>query len=610
MTQDRSKYILFFLVCIGLIVRLIFIVDQGLSNDELSAWLRTDYNNFQDLINSGVKTGDMHPAFYQVLLWFWVHIFGDTEFSMRSISLIFYVFSMIMMYRIGSQFYTKMSAILLVAMYVGLTFTIINTTFSRPYNSGVFFLLIAFYGILKIKKNEHINWKNIILIALGFAGAMYSHYFAFLAALTLGFTGLFYLKLRHSKQLLIAGLIAAILFLPHLSITLHQMSLGGLQWLAKPTFMWPIDFLYLFFNNSWWLVILIPGLVILNVALNHSKRITREQLFILAFPLITFIFAFFISHTYTPILRDIAMLFILPFLILGIFSFFPEKGKLVNFSCAVFLILPAADSFFRNDILGPNHFGVFKEVGNSINNAVDKYGFENISFASNYNNVEYLNYYLNKDVKESIIDWDKQDAINKLASRVTNAKTPFFIYSVNNKYHTPMFLEIIQRKYPIIRESEKYGNSEYFLFAKSGQTLLEKQQVANINQSFSASNNEFMAECRFPISQVKSWMSSDTYLKVSTQLKTENNSSVFLVATIERHGQILKNGTDPVLYVAYDQNIFKSQNDSSFLINAFNLPEDLDETDELKIYIWNPKMVQISIQDILIEAVCFNSVKN
>ncbi len=603
MTLDRSKYILFFLVCIGLIVRLIFIEHHGLSNDELSAWLRTKYNNFPDLINSGVKIGDMHPAFYQVLLWFWVHVFGDTEFSLRSISLIFYVLSMFIIYKIGSQFYTKMSALLLVALYVGLTFTIINTTFSRPYNSGVFFLLIAFYGILKIKKSEHINWKYIVYIAFGLAGAMYSHYFAFLAALILGFTGIFYLELRNSKQLLISGLIAAILFLPHLSITLHQMAIGGLQWLAKPTFNWAIDFLYLFFNNSWWLVALILSLVILNVAFNHSKRITREQIFILTFPVITFFVAFIISLTYTPILRDIAMLFILPFLFTGIFSFFSEKGKLVNLSCIVFLIFPTVDSIFRNDILGPHHFGVFKEVGYEINNAVDKYGFENISFASNYNNVKYLNYYLNQDVKESIIDWDKQDAINKLASRVTNAKTPFFIYSVNNKYHTPMFLEIIQRKYPIIRESEKYGNSEYFLFAKSGQTLYEKKKVANINKRISASNNEFMAEARFPISQAKSWLSSGAYLKLSTQLITENNPSVFLVATIERQGQILKKGTDPVLYVAYDQNIFKSENDTSSLINAFNLPEDLDETDELKIYIWNPKMIQISINDIIVEVV-------
>jgi hypothetical protein len=170
-----------------------------------------------------------------------------------------------------------------------------------------------------------------------------------------------------------------------------------------------------------------------------------------------------------------------------------------------------------------------------------------------------------------------------------------------------MFLEIIQKKYPAIREAEKYGNSEYFLFAQSGQTLLKKQQVANIHQSVTASNNEFMAEAHFTISQVKSWISSDAYLKLSTQLITENNSSVYLVATIERQGQILKKGTDPVLYVAYDQNIFKSLNDTSLLINAFKLPEDLDETDKLKIYIWNPKMAPISVQDILIEAVRLKS---
>jgi hypothetical protein len=463
---------------------------------------------------------------------------------------------------------------------------------------------------LKVKTSVGINWKNIILIAVGLSGAMYSHYFAFLTALVLGITGIFYLKISNSKQLLLAGSIAGLFFLPHLNITLYQLSIGGLQWLAKPTLFWPVDFLFLFFNNSWWLAIIIFGLIAWNIASNKAKVLNREQTFILAFPILTFITALFISLVFTPILRDIAMLFILPFLILGFFSFFPEKGIMVNITCAIFMIFPTVDSFFRNDILGANHFGVFKEVGNSINKAVDKYGFENISFASNYNNVEYLNYYLNKNVKESIIDWEKLDALIKLGDRVKRSTTPFFIYSVNNKYHTPMFLEIIQRQYPFIHESEKYGNSEYFLFAKSGQTLIEKQQVTNLHQPISAGNNEFMAEARFPISQVKSWISSDAYLKLSTKLISQNNSSVYLVATIERQGEILKNGADPVLYFAYDQNIFESEKDTSVLINAFSLPEDLNDSDELKIYIWNPQKVPIRADGILIEAVRIKSATN
>ncbi len=603
MNQDRSKYIIFFLVFIGVVVRLIFIEHHGLSNDELSAWLRTKYDNFPDLINSGVKTGDMHPAFYQVILWIWVNIFGDSEFSLRSISLVFYVLSMLLIYRIGYRYYTKMAALLLVALYVGLTFTILNTSFSRPYNSGVFFLLLAFYGVLKANKHSELNWKIIILMTIGFTGAMYSHYFAFITALVLGITGIFYLKFRNAKTLLIAGLLSVIFFLPHLSITLHQLSIGGLQWLAKPTFMWPVDFMFLFFNNSWWLLVIIMSLVIVNIALNRIRSLTREQIFILTFPMLTFIVAFLLSHSFTPILRDVAMVFILPFFILGVFSFFPPKGKLVGMTCGIFLIFPTTDSFFRNDILGPNHFGVFKEIGDCINNSVEKYGFTKITFASNYNNVEYLNYYLKHDVQESIIDWDKQETIYKLSDRVKQSKTPYFIYSVNNKYHTPMYIEAILKKYPVALEVQKFGNSEYYLFGKSGKALFENHEVVKIHQSQTKDSNEFMAEGKFPIAEVKSWFGTDGYLKLSTELNAKISAPIYLVATIERQGQILKNGTDPALYVAYDQNIFESQPDHSELICAFILPQNLNEKDELKIYLWNPEKVALSAKDILIEIV-------
>jgi hypothetical protein len=582
---------------------------HGLSNDELSAWLRTKYDTFPDLINFGVKTGDMHPAFYQVLLWIWVHVFGDTEFALRFLSLLFYLLTMVLLYRIGSEFYSKMSAILLVAICVGLTFTILNTTFARPYNSGVFFLLLAFYGILKSKKGSGVNWKHIVIMVIGFSGAMYSHYFAFLTAVVIGITGIFYLKWNHSKSLLVAGVLAVILFIPHLSITFHQLAVGGLQWLAKPTYLWPIDFMYLFFNDSWLLFAIILGLTILNIVWNKSKSINSEQVFILTIPILTFILAFSISHVFTPILRDVAMVFIIPFLLLGIFSFFPKQGTLVWSTCLIFLIYPTFDSFFRNDILGPNHFGVFKELGLCINNAVEKIGYENVTFASNYNNVEYLNYYLKEDIDEAIVDWEKQDAVYELSKRVNESKKYYFIYSVNNKYHTPMFLEIINQHYPVLIDAQLFGNSAYYLFSKTGKSAIEKHQVASIRHNSSLDNNEFSCEGKFPISLVKTWGGSKVYLKISSKLSSKSNTPIFLVASIEREGELLMNGSDPVLYVAYDQNRLNATINPIEMFSAFDLPNNLKDKDVLKIYIWNPKKSTISFDDIKIETVALKKEK-
>ena len=175
----KKHWVFVSLLLLGLLIRLIFMHYQGLSNDELSAWHRTHFSNWDDFWVKGIKVGDMHPAFYQVLLWIWIKLFGDSEFAIRSTSLIFYILSSLLIYRIGIRHFSKFSGLLLIALYAGLTFTVMNSVFARPYNSGVFFLLLAFYGILELKVQQQHLWRWTLLIAISLVGAMLSHYFAF-----------------------------------------------------------------------------------------------------------------------------------------------------------------------------------------------------------------------------------------------------------------------------------------------------------------------------------------------------------------------------------------------------------------------------------------------
>ena len=104
--------------------------------------------------------------------------------------------------------------------------------FARPYNSGVFFLLMAFYGILELKVNQAKLWKWTFIISLGLIGAMLSHYFAFLVALVLSGLGLFYVGRKRLLYLLAAGVLAVLLFIPHLPIAFFQVGRGGSGWLS------------------------------------------------------------------------------------------------------------------------------------------------------------------------------------------------------------------------------------------------------------------------------------------------------------------------------------------------------------------------------------------
>ena len=105
---------------------------------------------------------------------------------------------------------------------------------------------------LKVVINQSKKWFNVIGLGLSFALAMYTHYFAFMFIGFIGITGLFYIKKKNLITYLISGCIGIILFLPHLGVTIHHLSIdGGLQWLAKPKITWLFKFTFHALNESW-----------------------------------------------------------------------------------------------------------------------------------------------------------------------------------------------------------------------------------------------------------------------------------------------------------------------------------------------------------------------
>jgi hypothetical protein len=77
-----NKLILFVILAAGAILRFWNFADIPFAHDEFSALFRTDFSNFSDLINYGVKP-DGHPAGIQVFLYYWIFIFGATEWVVK-----------------------------------------------------------------------------------------------------------------------------------------------------------------------------------------------------------------------------------------------------------------------------------------------------------------------------------------------------------------------------------------------------------------------------------------------------------------------------------------------------------------------------------------------
>lgn len=587
----KKHAVFVWLMLVGFTLRILFIEHQGLSNDELSAWFRTRYVDWNSFWNLAVKTGDMHPVFYQAFLHYWVKIFGDSEFSLRSTGLLFYLSNSLLIYTICNRFFSKNSGLGIIALYSCLSFTIINTTLARPYNSGTFFLLLLFLSILEINRSSKkiSGWHYGIIAA--FLGAMTSHYFAFLTAGMIGIIGLIYLQNSRKKDLLICGTLAIISFLPHWPVTQYQLSVGGLGWLSPPKLNWLIDFTHLFFNNSWiiaFFCLLVFGVLFYNT---ESKLKTPEEKFSVSVFIFTYVTAHFISLFYTPILRELVMLYLLPFLFIFLFRRFQLISiKKTNIFFLSFPLILGLYSIVFDNLLQPKSFGVFREIGTKVNETDRKIGLKNCTIASNYNNAGYLNYYLKTPVSETIPDWSKPEVLYQLSNRARDSKLNFFLYTWSNSFHIPMYYEVIQKYFPYTEDRKSYFGSAFRLYSKKGKRNLIEQKGIFKKHVKIQSSDEFIGETKIELKNILSRIKPEQYLLLKAKGKFTNSSPLYYVATIER------NGEDPILYQAYDQSKLNEIGESTEFFIAFDLPKDLLATDILKIYFWNPEKQKIEVE--------------
>jgi hypothetical protein len=297
--------------------------------------------------------------------------------------------------------------------------------------------------------------------------------------------------------------------------------------------------------------------------------------------LLTLVFGYLISYLLTPVLRELVVLFILPFLLI-VLGHQIQLSKTVTILGAFVLLL---HSFMFDSVLKFHHFGDFKFLAADINKIHHKTGFSSITHATNTNNAAYLNYYLKNDVKEDIKNWDEPEAVNKLFARVQRIKTPYFLYALNNAYHSEQFIAVIRSRYPVVLKDASFGNSRYVFFKNS-----DKQLKPKMVQQTRVSEEEFLATFTWPVSK----FNSESSVFLTNHSIIDGNEPVYGVVTIERDGKQLLNGNSPVLYQSFDANQqFKGNKDLGTAYLGFRLPSACLPSDSIKCYLWNPAQLKV-----------------
>ena len=329
--NKTNEILISIIILVGFALRFYHFNELPYTWDELSAWNRIHFSSLSELIELGIKP-DGHPAGVQVFLYYWIMIFGDTEWVVKLPFAIMGVSSIYIFYKIGEIWWNKNVGLVSTAFMSSLQFFVLYSTIARPYISGLFLsLMMVYFWSRYIFKG--LQKKALIGFIIFASLSAYNHHFSLLFAAIVGLTGIFIIPKNQWKEYFFSGLLIFILYTPHLPIFFHQLSIGGIggvgNWLAKPNpnFFW--QFIFWTFHFSWWIMASITFIITLsfikrNTQINSKEKWIKRIILLVWFAL-PIVIGYYYSTLVNPVIQYSMLIFSFPYLLLLIFS---ELGKL------------------------------------------------------------------------------------------------------------------------------------------------------------------------------------------------------------------------------------------------------------------------------------------
>ena len=481
---------------LGFALRLHGLSSESITADEASALFRLKFPSFPAMIEGGVRP-DGHPAFTQVFLWFWTKCFGWSEFSIRIPFALFGTASIWLSGIIGRKWFSNSTGLATAIGIAFLQFPLMYSQLARPYAPGLFFTLLAVYFLSRFINENSTHKRDIIGFAFAAALAAYSHYFSLLTTTLIAFVGLFFVAKKMRLKYLLACAMAVLLFLPHLSITLSQIEIGGIGgpngWLGKPTPAFLLDHLRFAFDGSRGLMFISFIVCCLSFVVFY-KRPDKFQLLALLIWILPMVIGYVYSIEKNPVLQNSVLLFGFPFLLMFLFSRLPDfnsKKIAIIFPAGFAIVFFSYVTFYKPYHLS-DHFGRLKELVSIALDWQEKAAMDgkNADVFYNVDGPFMLEYNCDRIGKcpENILGTinNGQNELVGFRNIVENSNTDYFIYGWSTKYSPLEILPIIQEKFPFLIKKNEWFNSAIYIFSthSPADKLIEKNRIFESDKIF------------------------------------------------------------------------------------------------------------------------------
>ncbi len=333
---QSTRLWLVIILTLTVFIRLWGISEVSFTYDELSAIFRAKAATWNEHWQQGVIP-DGHPPGMQTLIWFWVRNFGEHAPLMHALMALVSVGSVYLVYKTAFHLTSPAKALSVTLLYSLSYLPLVWGNQIRPYALGMFFCNAFFLLWSFIWTDKKTDKTAFLLLGLLAAACAWLHYFTVLPIALLWILGLAKQRI-HRKKWLLSAFAAFLLFAPALPVFIHQLRVGGLDWLGKPGFIFPVKHLQLLMNGM-----LYPALGVLIIVLfwRHQpieKSTLRYTLLCFSVFLFPIAIGFAWSWLHKPVLQHTVLLFSAPFFYLGFISLIPDK-KLAYFTPVILLLL-------------------------------------------------------------------------------------------------------------------------------------------------------------------------------------------------------------------------------------------------------------------------------
>lgn len=226
--RKKSLAYLLLIIALGLSLRVYNLGWTSLGHDELMTYSRIA-GSLSETIRDAAS---QFPPFYYLLLNIWARIFGVSEFALRFPSLLFSLFSIIVIFKLGEELFTRkiglLSALLFSLSPYAIQYSHVAKMYSLVWCLGAlsflfFYRFIRYGGLL-----------NALFYVIFSSLSLYTHYSAFLFIVTQNAYFFLFSGKKRPVQWLAMQALVILLFLPWLATLLGQINCrAGVGWIPK-----------------------------------------------------------------------------------------------------------------------------------------------------------------------------------------------------------------------------------------------------------------------------------------------------------------------------------------------------------------------------------------